>query len=161
MALVLAGLTVLALMVAASALRQSERNGPGGSPRSSALASASAAPTLSPTTAASPTVPPTSTPPPTPTPDPTAAALVALDQVDAAIADLGGPGGLKNRELNDLRRRAAELRVALDDGRFDAAATDAERLASRVEDLEDEADEELIDAMRDAVAALIEAIPPA
>ena len=158
MALGLAGLAVIGLMIAAAALRQSDRNGLGGSTLPALTSTGHA--TLSPTPGLT-DARPTPTPPPTPTPDPAAAALVALDQVDAAIADLAGPGGLKNRELNDLRRRAAELRVELDDGQFEAAATDAERLASRVEDLEDEADEELIDALRDAVAALIEAIPSA
>jgi eukaryotic-like serine/threonine-protein kinase len=160
-ALALAGLLLLGLMFAASALRQSDRNSPSGSPRSSAVASVPVSPSAPPTPAPSPTVSPTPTALPTPTPNPAAAALAALDRVDAAIVELAGPGGLKNRELNDLRRRAAELRAELDDGRFEAAAGDADRLASRVEDLEDEADEALIDALRDAVAYLVAVIPPA
>jgi hypothetical protein len=106
----------------------------------------------------SPSAPPTSspTPPPTPPPTPTVVdrAIQALGEVDAAIAAARGNGGLKGKEANDLERRAAAVRSALDDGDLERARTAAAALQDRADALGKEIDSGPERRLDDAIARL-------
>lgn len=133
--------------------------GPGGSAgvavsSPSPAPSATPSPSASPTPSPSPTPPPT--PPPTPAPTPTRAerALAALDEVDAAIVAVARSGDLRNREVNDLEKRARAVRSALEGDDLDGARREAGRLRERVDDLADRMDEDAHGRLAQAVDEL-------
>jgi hypothetical protein len=111
---------------------------------------------------ASPSAQPTASPAasPTPTPDPAAPALAALDRVVVAIDGAkGGHDGLNGKSAGELLDAAAEIRRELEAGDFRAARTAAERLADKADKATKGLDAQRAAALRDAIAALIEAIP--
>jgi serine/threonine-protein kinase len=111
---------------------------------------------------ASPSAQPTASPAasPTPTPDPAAPALAALDRVVVAIDGAkGGHDGLNGKTAGELLDAAAEIRRELEAGDFRAARTAAERLADNADKATTGLDAQRAAALRDAIAALIEAIP--
>ena len=95
----------------------------------------------------------------TPTPDMAAPALAALDEVDRAIAGARGAGGLKGKEANELEHLAADVGTALRAGDFEKARERADALGERVEKVADELDRARRARLRNAVDALIDAIP--
>ena len=113
-------------------------------------------------TAPGSTVPATSTasPSPVPTASPSATpsladrALIALNEVDAAIADAVGGGGLKGKDRNDLLRLAADIRSRLEDGDIDGASHRADELAHKIDEVAKDLDETRENRLRSAVAAL-------
>jgi hypothetical protein len=104
----------------------------------------------------SPTQSPTPSPTPVPTPTVAERALAALDGVDEAINAARGDGGLRNKEANELERRAGDIRSALEGGDLGAAAEEANHLADDVDNLSDEMDEDRARRLRSAVTAVIE-----
>jgi eukaryotic-like serine/threonine-protein kinase len=138
-ALILAGLIALA---------PGDRDGAAGSTPTPTLAAVSPSPTPSPTA-----------PPPTPTPDAAIPALAALDRVDAAIAALDGDDDVRNRDINDLRKRAGDVRKALAARNYGDASEKTGKLADKVNDVAKDASGDRIDELRQAVAALRDAIP--
>ena len=83
-------------------------------------------------------------------------ALAALDGVDEAI-DAARADGLKNKEANDLVRRAREVRAALEDGDLDGAAREAAGLENAVDKVADEIDDEdVARRLQNAVAAVVD-----
>jgi hypothetical protein len=118
----------------------------------------SPSPTPSPTPSPSPSPTPSPTPPPPP-PDPAAGAFEALARVDQAIDELDGYDEVSNRDIAELRRRARDLREALEDGEYEDARRSWERLADGVDRVDDEFEGDLIEELKDAVADLDEAIP--
>jgi hypothetical protein len=79
--------------------------------------------------------------------------------VDRAIEGARGAGGLKGKEANELEHLAADVRTALRAGDFEKARERADALAERVEKDADELDRTRRERLRNAVAALIDAIP--
>jgi hypothetical protein len=129
----------------------------GAASRSAPPADATAAPSAAVLATPSPPAPPTSTPtPPTPPPTPTVVdrALQALGEVDAAIAGARGDGGLKGKEANDLERRAATVRSALDARDLERARTAAAALQDRADALGKEIDAGPERRLDDAIARL-------
>jgi hypothetical protein len=110
--------------------------------------------TVVPTTSASPSPAPTATP--MATPSLADRALAALGDVDAAIADAVGSGGLKGKNRNDLLRLASEVRSRLEGGDIDAARHAADELAHKVDELSKDLDQAQENRLLDAVAALLE-----
>jgi serine/threonine-protein kinase len=111
---------------------------------------------------ASPSAQPTASPAasPTPTPDPAAPALAALDRVVVAVDGAKvGHDGLNGESAAELLDAAAEIRRELEAGDFRAARTAAERLADKADKATKGLDAQRAAALRDAIAALIEAIP--
>jgi len=110
----------------------------------------------------SPTVKPSETvgPSPTvtaPTVDP---AQVALDEVFAAInAARGGRDGLNGSDAHDLESLAAKVRSALQDSDYEAAREATDKLRERAEKLTENMGESRRERLRDAIAALEDAIP--
>ena len=153
-ALVLAGLIALAGL-----LGDRGGNSPGATPRAALTASPS--PTPSPTPSPSPSPTPTPSPPPTPTPtlDPVIPAFAALDRIDAAVEQLEGHDDVSNRDRNDLRRRANDVREALVVRDYPAARERTRRLADKADEVARDASGDAIDELRDAVADLGAAIP--
>jgi hypothetical protein len=115
-----------------------------------------AAPSASGVASTSPTAAPPSSAAPPPASSVAARALAALDDVDAAISDLGGRGGLKGKDLRELEKKADEVRSALVDGDLDKARMKTRELAERVDKLDDKVDEERAQRLADAVNALID-----
>lgn len=143
-ALVLAGLIALAGLLGDRGEKGPETTPPG------TTTTASPPPTASPSPTASPT------PSPTPPPD---AAFAALDRVDAAIEQLKDDEDVRNRDLSELRRRAKDVREALEARDYDAARKAVARLAEEVDQVDDRAEGERINELKDAVSVLDEAIP--
>ena len=130
----------------------------GGLPPGSASETPSTAPTPSPTASAVPSPSPTAFP--TATPDPAAPALAALDNVVTAIDQArGGPDGLNGKDAGDLLNLAGEVRRHLEDEKFDEARAAAQRLADRADKVLKGVDAERAQRIRDAISALIDAIP--
>jgi serine/threonine-protein kinase len=154
-----AGAVAAAVIIAALAFAAG-RAPDNGRPGASAVAGASASSTSSPTASVSPPPSPTQSPTPSPTPVPTPTvaerALAALDGVDEAINAARGDGGLRNKEANELERRAGDIRSALEGGDLGAAAEEANHLADDVDNLSDEMDEDRARRLRSAVTAVIE-----
>jgi hypothetical protein len=74
--------------------------------------------------------------------------------MDAAIgAAKGGPDGLKGKEANDLEKRAAEVRRALEAGDRAGALDAARKLDQRIRDLGKDGA-----TLRDESAALVRAL---
>lgn len=147
----LIGLVVLAL---AALWLSAFGGGPGASPTSPAPATppGSSTPTA---TSIPPTTPPT-TPPPG---GPAAEAYAVLDRIDAAIDDLAAEDGIRDRDLDALRRRAAEVRDALAAGDYEGALRGVDRLNEEVDRVDDRVQGEAMDRLKDAVSNLDEAIP--
>jgi len=128
-AIVVAALLIVGVVVLTTLLGSSSPAGPVGSraaPSSSGSAPV-ASPSASQSIAASASIAPsTSTDP----------AIAALDAMDAAIAAArGGSDGLKGKDANDLEKRTADIRRALDSGDRAAALDMAQKLDRRVADL--------------------------
>jgi hypothetical protein len=66
---------------------------------------------------------------------------------------------VRNRDLNELRRRASDVREALAARDYDAAREAVARLAREVDQVDDRAEGERINELKDAVSVLDEAIP--
>jgi eukaryotic-like serine/threonine-protein kinase len=98
----------------------------------------------------------TASPSPLATPSLVDRALVALDEVDAAIADTGGSGGLKGKDRNVLLGLASDVRSRLQAGDLDGARHAADELAHKVAELAKDLDEARETRLKDAVAALQE-----
>jgi type IV secretory pathway VirB10-like protein len=130
----------------------------------SALRTGSSAPTASPSASEVPSASPTEAPPssavPPPTPTVVGRALAALDEVDAAIRDSEGRGGLQGKERKELDKRADEVRSALVDGELDKARQKAKDLADKVSELgrrgDDDDNENRLQRLEEAVNALID-----
>jgi tRNA A-37 threonylcarbamoyl transferase component Bud32 len=120
----------------------------------------STSPSAAPTASAAPSPSPSPTTIPSPTPDPAAPALAALDQVVIAIDQAkGGPDGLNGKDAGELLDLAGDVRRLLEDQQFDDARAAAERLSDRADKVTKGVDQERAQHIRDAIAALIEAIP--
>ena len=110
----------------------------------------------SPTTGPSPTIEAS----PSPTPDPAGPALTALGHVVTTIdAARGGHDGLNGKTAGELLDLVGGVRSALESGDFDAARSAAERLSDRWDKSVKGVDKPRAQAITDAIAALIEAIP--
>ncbi|MDF2734669.1 MAG: hypothetical protein K0S97_1292 [Chloroflexota bacterium] len=122
---------------------------------------ASAAISVSPPAVATPTATPapTSTQDPTPPPDPAAAAFAALDRVDAAIEGLAADNEIKKKDLDTLRKRAGEIRKALEAGNYAQARDRSARLSADIAKIEDRAQGDALEDLKAAVSDLGEAIP--
>jgi len=146
---------LLATAVIAAALLLSLGNLlPGAAPATPAPSASNAPP--SPTTQPSPTVEAS----PSPTPDPAGPALTALDDVVTTInAAKGGHDGLSGKTAGELLDLAAAVRRALESEDFDAARAAAERLSDRWDKAMKGVDKQRAQAITDAIAGLIEAIP--
>jgi hypothetical protein len=113
-------------------------------------------PTPSPTVARTPTAVPS----PSPTLDPAAPALAALGHVVTTInAAKGGHDGLNGKTASELLDRVAEVRRALESEDFEAARRAADRLADQASKATKGLDRDRAQALTDAIAALIGAIP--
>lgn len=155
------GLVLAGLVAFAALFGDRGPNAPGSTP-SPTLITASPSPSPSPSPTPSPTPAPTPTPSPTPTPtlDPVIPAFAALDRIDAAIERLDGDDdGVSNRDRNDLRRRADEVREALIVRDYAAARERARMLADKVDDVARDSSGDAIDELREAVEELRAAIP--
>jgi hypothetical protein len=120
---------------------------------SSAPLPSASVPSLAPSIAASPSTAAVS---PTPSQDPARAALTAMD---AAInAARGGSDGLKGKDANDLERRTADIRKALDDGDRAEALDLARKLDRRVADLADHLGKDQASRLRTASRDLVRAL---
>ncbi|MEO5704320.1 MAG: protein kinase [Candidatus Limnocylindrales bacterium] len=97
---------------------------------------------------------------PSVTASPVTPALAALDAVVAAIeAAKGGPDGLTGRDANDLLATVGGVRDALARGDVRAARTAAEDLSRQVKSLAKDLSPDRAKNLRDAVSALLAAIP--
>lgn len=148
------GLALVAFLALTSLLGDGDR-GAAGEPTSSVPAS------LGPSLAATPsaTPEPTPTPDPTPAPDPAAEALAALDRVDAAIEGLANQDKIRKRDLDTLRKRARDVRKALDADNYGEARDQTARLSDEVDKLDERIDGNAIEELKDAVSDLAAAIP--
>jgi len=148
------GLALVAFLALTSLLGDGDR-GAAGEPTSSVPAS------LSPSLAATPsaTPEPTPTPDPTPAPDPAAEALAALDRVDAAIEGLANQDKIRKRDLDTLRKRARDVRKALDADNYGEGRDQTARLSDEVDKLDERIDGNAIEELKDAVSDLAAAIP--
>jgi hypothetical protein len=125
---------------------------PGAPPASPSASSALPSPTAtpSPTTAASPS----------PTPDPAGPALTALGHVVTTIDTAkGGHDGLNGKTAGELLGLVDDVRRALESEDFGAARTAAGRLSDRWDKSMKGVDKQRAQAITDAIAALIQAIP--
>ena len=150
------GLAIVAFLALSSLLGDGE---PGSSGGPSATASASASASPSPVPSASATPEPTPTPAPTPPPEPAAEAFAVLDRVDAAIEDLADEDGLRKKDLDALRKRAGEVRKALEAADYGEARDRTARLADEVDRVDDRVEGDAMEELKDAVSNLDEAIP--
>ncbi len=150
------GLAIVALLALTSLLGDGE---PGSSGGPTAPASASASASASPVASASATPEPTPSPEPTPAPDPAAGALAALDRVDAAIEGLADEEGIRKKDLDALRRRARDVRKALEADNYGQAREGVARLSDEVDKVDERINGNAIEELRDAVSDLAGAIP--
>lgn len=110
----------------------------------------------------SPNVKPSETVGPSPTVTAPAVdpAQVAVDEVFAAInAARGGRDGLNGSDAHDLESLAAKVRSALQDSDYEAAREATDKLRERAEKLTENMGESRRERLRDAIAALEDAIP--
>ncbi len=123
--------------------------------RPSSSVAALGASSVSPPASVAPS-PPASLPIATPTPAATESvadrALEALGEVDAAIAAIGASDDLKNKDINELERRARDIRSALEASNLDKAMDAADGLSNFVGNLDDEIDEDRARRLEDAVS---------
>jgi serine/threonine-protein kinase len=121
-------------------------------------ATPSSAPSPSPTASVAPSPSPTAIP--SPTPDPAAPALAALDEVVIAIDQAkGGPDGMSGKDAGELLNLAGEIRRQLEDEQSRDALAAAQRLSDRADKAMKGVDAERAQRLRDAISALIDAIP--
>ena len=145
---------LLATAVIAAALLLSLGNRLPGAVLASPSPSASSGP--SPTAEPSPTIAVS----PSPTADPAGPALTALGHVVTTInAAKGGHDGLNGKTAGELLDLVGEVRTALENEDFTAARTVADRLSDRWDKSMKGVDKQRAQAITDAIAALIEAIP--
>jgi hypothetical protein len=149
-------LAIVAFLALTSLLGDGE---PGSSGGPSAPVGASASASASPVASASATPEPTPTPDPTPAPDPAADALAALDRVDAAIEGLADEDGVKKKDLDAIRKRARDVRKALEADNYGQARDHAARLGDEVDKLDERVDGNAMEALQAAVSDLEGAIP--
>ena len=149
------GLALVALLAMTSLL--GDGDGAGADPTSPASATASASPSAVPTPSATPV--PTPTPDPTPPPDPAAAAFAALDRVDAAIEGLAADEEIRKKDLDTIRKRAGEIRKALEAGNYGQARDRTARLSADVDKVDDKVQGDAMEELKAAVSELDEAIP--
>jgi hypothetical protein len=144
---------LLATAVIAAALLLSLGNRlPGAAPASPSASSALPSPTTEP----SPTTPAS----PSPTPDPAGPALTALGHVVTTIdAAKGGHDGLNGKTAGELLGLVDDVRRALESEDFEAARAAANRLSERWDKSMKGVDKQRAQAITDAIAALIQAIP--
>lgn len=150
------GLALLALFALSSLVGDGDR-GAAADPTVRATATSAASPTAVETPSATP--PPTPAPTPTPAADPAAEAFAVLDRVDAAIEDLADEDGIRDRDLDALRRRAGDVRNALMAEDYDEARSRTARMNDEVDRVDDRVQGEAMEALKDAVSNLDEAIP--
>ena len=148
------GLALVALLAMTSLLGD---GGAGADPTPPASAAVSVSPSAVATPSATPA--PTPTPDPTRPPDPAAAAFAALDRVDAAIEGLAADNEIKKKDLDTLRKRAGEIRKALEAGNYGQARDQVARLSADVDKIDDRVQGDAMDELKDAVSDLDEAIP--
>lgn len=156
LALGVLGLAIVAFLALTSLLGDGDPGSSGG-PTASASASASASP--SPVASASATPEPTPTPDATPAPDPAAGALAALDRVDAAIEGLADEEDARKKDLDTLRKRARDVRQALEADNYGEARDQAARLNDEVDKVDERIDGNAIEELQVAVLDLAAAIP--
>jgi serine/threonine-protein kinase len=118
-----------------------------------------ASPSASPSRPPSPS--PTSSPSPTPTQDAFAAARARLAEMRAAIDAATGPGGLKNKDANELLHLTEDVEKAIQARDADKAAEAADKLLERVRKVIEDRDVTGSRAQRllAAAEALRDAIP--
>jgi eukaryotic-like serine/threonine-protein kinase len=143
-AAVLGGLIVIAI-----ALASGRSMGPGVESSAGASSVASSSPSQGPS--ASPAQPTAAT-----APSVADRALAALVDVDSAIDAIRNSEDLKNKEVNDLQKRAREIRSALERGDLDAAAKAADGLSTAAGKLGDQLDEDLARRLDGAVRAVVD-----
>jgi len=150
------GLALVAILALSSLLG----DGSGGTVAAPTVG-ATASSEVSPSTVATPSATPEPTPPPTATPaaDPAAEAFAALGRVDAAIEGLAGEDKIRKRDLDTLRKRAREIRNALEAGDYDAARDQTARLSNEVDKIDDRVQGDAMERLKAAVSNLDEAIP--
>ncbi len=150
------GLALVALLAMTSLLGDGD-GGLGADPSPPASASAAVSPSVVATPSATPA--PTPTPDPTPPPDPAAEAFAVLDEVDAAIEGVAADGEIRKKDLDTLRKRADEIRKALEAGNYDQARDRTARLSEDVDKIEDRVESDAMEELKAAVSNLDEAIP--
>jgi eukaryotic-like serine/threonine-protein kinase len=148
------GLALVALLALTSLLGD---GGASADPSPPATAAASASPSAVATPSATPA--PTPTPDPTPQPDAAAAAFAALDRVDAAIEDVADEDDVRKKDLDALRKRARDVRKAIEAANYGEASDQTARLAEEVDRVDDRVQGEAVEELKDAVSDLDEAIP--
>jgi hypothetical protein len=153
----IAALSVIGLLVLALLALSSLLDGRDGNPAAGPTSSATATPLATPTPTPSSTPPPT--PSPTRAPGSAAEAYAVLDRVDAAIEDLADEDDIRDRDLDALRRRAGDVRNALEAGDYDGALDRTARLDDEVDRVDDRVQGDAMDEVKDAVSQLDEAIP--
>jgi serine/threonine-protein kinase len=110
-------------------------------------------PSIAPSIAASPSAAAAS---PTPSQDPARASLSAMDA--AISAARGGSDGLKGKDANDLEKRTADIRRALDAGDRAEALDLARKLDRRVADLADHLGKDQASRLRTASRNLVQSL---
>ena len=149
------GLALVALFALTSLL--DGNGGAGADPTAEATATAVASPSPVATPSATPV--PTPTPDPTPAPDPAAEAFAALDRVDAAIEGVADDDDIRKKDVDSLRKRAGEVRKALEAADYGEARDRTARLDDEVDRLDDRVQGEAMNELKDAVSNLDEEIP--
>jgi hypothetical protein len=149
-AAVIGGLVVLAVALASG--RFAGLGAAGQTPGSSTSGSPAGSPSLSLAPSASPTIEPTAVP----TPSVAERALAALDDVDAAVDAVRDSGDLKNKEMNDLVKRARDTRSALDRGDLAAATKAADSLSTAAGKAGEDLDEDLARRLEGAVKTVVD-----
>jgi predicted nucleic acid-binding Zn-ribbon protein len=91
--------------------------------------------------------------------DPAAEAFAVLDRVDAAIEGLENEDGARKKDLEALRKRARDVRKALEAANYGDARDETARLAEEVDKVDDRVQGDAMDELKDAVSNLDEAIP--
>jgi hypothetical protein len=122
----------------------------------SAVALITASPSPSPPPTPEPTPVPTPALTPVPTLSVTERALAALDKVDAVVDDVRDSGDLKNKDMNDLEKRARDVRATVDRGDLDAASRAADGLAATARKVGGGLDNDLDQRLENAVTAVVD-----
>ena len=149
------GLALVALLGLTSLL--GDRGGAGADPTPTASATTSASPSAVATPSATPA--PTRTPEPTPPPDPAAEAFTRLDRVDAAIEGVAADDEIRKKDVDTLRKRAGEIRRALEAGNYGQARDRTARLSGDIDKIDDRVQGGAMEELKAAVSNLDEAIP--
>ncbi len=156
--LLLLALLVLAAMAAALGDQ-------GGRPPLSPGASSSASPSLPVSPSPSPVSPsPTPSPPPSSPPSPTPDPLEAVRSAHAELLDVLGvarENGLGRGEANQIERHAEDVLRALERGDADAARQRTQELLDRLDNLDDEVDDDVAEALQAAGQQFAQAVDEA